>query len=89
MEDKNISQHMTKWEFDDKVTKVFDEMLERSVPSYNRMRELITQIIIFHIKKNNLTHNTILDLGCSTGEQIQELKNYKNHLIKLKFLDVP
>ena len=27
-------------------------------------------------KKNNLTHNTILDLGCSTGEQIQELKNY-------------
>ena len=51
MEDKNISQHMNKWEFDAKVTKVFDEMLERSVPSYNRMRELITQIIIFHIKK--------------------------------------
>lgn len=86
MEDKNISQHMNKWEFDAKVTKVFDEMLERSVPSYNRMRELITQIIIFHIKKNNLTHNTILDLGCSTGEQIQELKNYlhQNYYIGLE-----
>lgn len=84
--DKNISEHMDKWEFDAQVTKVFDEMLERSIPSYQRMRYLITQIVIEHIKKNNLTHNTILDLGCSTGEQIQELKTHlhQNYFIGLE-----
>ena len=72
--DKNITNHMTdKWEFDAQVTKVFDEMLSRSVPSYNRMRTLITEIVKYHIKQNNLTHNNILDLGCSTGEQIEQI----------------
>lgn len=74
--DKNISEHMTKWEFDENVSKVFDEMLERSIPSYNRMRYLITQITINHINKNTLMHSNIIDLGCSTGEQIKELNTY-------------
>ena len=84
--DKNISKHMDKWEFDTQVTKVFDEMLERSIPSYQRMRTLVTEIVKYHIKQNNLTHNNILDLGCSTGEQIEQLKNqlHQNYYIGLE-----
>lgn len=75
-EDKNITVNMGKWEFNEDVSQVFDEMLERSIPSYNRMRYLITNIVTEHIRKNNLTHTTILDLGCSTGEQIYELNRH-------------
>ena len=74
--DKNITENMDKWEFNEDVSQVFDEMLERSIPSYNRMRYLITKIVIEHIKNNNLTHTNILDLGCSTGEQIFELNKH-------------
>ena len=87
MQDKDITKSMSdKWEFNDEVSKVFDEMLNRSIPSYDRMRYLITQIVIEHIKKNNLTHNTILDLGCSTGEQIKELSIHlhQNNFIGLE-----
>lgn len=84
MKDKNITKSMNeKWEFNEEVSEVFDEMLNRSIPSYDRMRYLITQIVIEHIKKNNLTHTSILDLGCSTGEQIYELNK---HLHQNKFI---
>lgn len=74
--DKNITEGMDKWEFNEEVSQVFDEMLERSIPSYNRMRYLVTQIVIEHIKKHNLTHTNIIDYGCSTGEQIYLLNNH-------------
>ena len=74
--DKNITRNMGNWEFNEEVSQVFDEMLSRSIPSYNRMRYLVTQIVVEHIRKNNLTHNTILDLGCSTGEQISVLNKH-------------
>ena len=74
--DKNITKDMDKWEFNEEVSQVFDEMLSRSIPSYNRMRYLVTQIVIEHIRKNNLIHTAILDLGCSTGEQISVLNRH-------------
>ena len=33
-----------KWEFNQEVTDCFDEMLERSIPAYNDMRDLVTRI---------------------------------------------
>ena len=74
--DKNITKGMDKWEFNDAVSQVFDEMLGRSIPSYERMRYLIDRIVTEHITKNNLTASTILDLGCSTGEQICRLQKH-------------
>ena len=32
-----------KWEFDKDVTKVFDNMLSRSIPQYNVMRDLVVK----------------------------------------------
>ena len=55
-----------KWEFNQEVTDCFDEMLERSIPAYADMRELVTKIGKRYVQR--LT--SIVDLGCSTGEAI-------------------
>ena len=71
MKDKDITKDMERWEFNDDVTGVFNEMLERSIPSYHRMRCLVTGLCSDYIKQKGLYDYPILDLGCSTGEQIQ------------------
>lgn len=55
-----------KWEFDEEVTSCFDEMLQRSIPAYSDMRELVTKIGERYVKRKTV----IVDLGCSTGEAI-------------------
>ena len=52
-----------KWQFDEEVTDVFDDMLERSIPDYYNMRELVHKLT----KKYARPNTVILDLGCSTG----------------------
>lgn len=55
-----------KWEFDDKVTECFDDMLERSIPNYETMRKLVTEIGTNFVKLNT----AIIDIGCSNGNAI-------------------
>lgn len=52
-----------KWEFDDKVTAVFDNMLERSIPAYSDMRDLCFRVGRNFVKPDGL----IVDIGCSNG----------------------
>ena len=65
----------SKWEFDDSVTNVFDDMLERSIPDYKNMRDLVHKLTIKYAKQGTI----IMDLGCSTGgaieQAVKELKN--------------
>ena len=75
-EDKNITESMEgKWEFNEDVTRCFEEMLSRSIPNYFHLRELITSIGEYHIKNNSLNHTNILDIGSSHGEQIKLLSD--------------
>lgn len=52
-----------KWEFDKDVTDVFPDMLSRSIPSYENMRELIYRMARNFVKEGT----NVLDIGCSTG----------------------
>ena len=56
-----------KWTFDEEVTSVFDNMLERSIPDYKNMRELIAAIGSRYVQP----HTSIIDIGCSNGLSIQ------------------
>lgn len=56
-----------KWEFNQEVTDCFGEMLERSIPAYADMRELVKRIGKRFVKRKT----TIVDMGCSTGEAVQ------------------
>ena len=54
------------WEFNEAVTNCFDNMLERSIPGYNRMRELVFEFGKEFVQE----HTTIVDIGCSLGNAI-------------------
>lgn len=58
-----------RWEFDDSVTRVFDDMLERSIPQYQEMRRLVTDLAIQYVTPKT----AIIDLGCSRGEALDPL----------------
>jgi tRNA (cmo5U34)-methyltransferase len=56
-----------RWAFDEEVTRVFDDMLARSVPQYEVMRRLV-----FEIGSRFVTPATcVVDLGCSRGEAMR------------------
>lgn len=75
-----------KWEFDENVTKVFGDMLSRSIPDYDMMRELV-----FKIGKNFIKEgSTIVDMGCSNGLSIEEfVKAFPQNCFHLLDVSVP
>lgn len=55
-----------RWSFDESVTRVFSDMLERSIPQYEEMRWLV-----FDLGKRFVQDGTdIVDLGCSRGDAL-------------------
>jgi tRNA (cmo5U34)-methyltransferase len=60
-----------RWSFDDEVTRVFDDMLERSIPQYETMRGLV-----FEVGRKFVRPGTqLVDLGCSHGEALAPFVN--------------
>lgn len=58
-----------KWEFNNEVTKVFDDMLSRSIPQYEVMRASCLSIA----RRFVVSGTDIVDLGCSRGEAMAPL----------------
>ena len=54
------------WVFDAAVAEGFDDMLERSIPEYETMRELTTLVASAFVRPGTL----VVDLGCSRGEAL-------------------
>ncbi len=55
-----------RFEFNEAVADVFDDMVNRSIPFYNEIHRLIIDII----EKSFINNSNIYDLGCSTGSTI-------------------
>lgn len=51
------------------MTQVFDDMLQRSIPDYGTMRQAVIDLAM----KYAIADGTIVDLGCSRGENIARL----------------
>jgi len=77
---KNIDK---KFEFDETVAAVFDDMLSRSVPYYNEVIDLIVSLILSR-EEDGLS---ILDLGSSTAKLLLELHNRTTKDIRLTGID--
>ncbi len=56
-----------KWEFNEEVSACFDNMLERSIPQYDLMRDLTFKIGSEFVSIGS----NILDIGCSNGRAIE------------------
>lgn len=70
MEDKVFSEPIEKqFEFDESVASVFDDMLERSIPFYDEVRQLEIALIL----ANEGEGKRVLDLGSSTAKFLIEL----------------
>lgn len=83
MQDTVIPQG--KWVFDKEVTDVFQNMLERSIPGYHEMRNLM-----FEIGRSFVTeYSTITDIGCSNGLSIEPfVKAFSDGKIHFHLIDV-
>jgi len=69
MNDKTVDMTMPTgaWKFDEEVTSAFEDMLERSIPQYDVMRDAV-----FEIGSNFVTSRTdVVDLGCSRGNALE------------------
>ncbi|MCD6653589.1 MAG: carboxy-S-adenosyl-L-methionine synthase CmoA [Sulfurovum sp.] len=84
MKDKVFEKPIEKkFEFDETVASVFDDMLSRSVPFYDEVRKLIISLILFEQKEGK----KVLDLGSSTGKFLLDLYAKMDARMELKGLD--
>ena len=59
------------WEFDKGVTEVFEDMLERSIPDYKKMRTASSALAFASGPVDR-----VLDIGCSNGLALRRLDKY-------------
>lgn len=64
-----------RWEFDEAVAEVFDDMLARSIPSYEAMREVVTDVATFYARRARPRTGLpwVVDLGTSRGRALLPL----------------
>ena len=72
-----------KFEFDEAVASVFDDMLSRSVPFYDEVRKLVIALILTEEAEGK----KVLDLGSSTAKFLLDLHSKMQTTMKLKGLD--
>ena len=58
--------------FDEHVTERFEDMLARSIPEYETMRGIATDVARRYAQR---AHSTVLDLGCSKGGAIESVRH--------------
>ena len=84
MKDKVFDKPIEKkFEFDEAVASVFDDMLSRSVPFYDEVRKVIISLILAREKEGL----KILDLGSSTAKFLLDLHSKMTTNMQLKGLD--
>jgi len=84
MKDKVFNKPIEKkFEFDQAVASVFDDMLSRSVPFYDEVRKLVISLIL----SEQADEKKVLDLGSSTAKFLLDLHSKMHTNMKLKGLD--
>lgn len=84
MKDKVFDKPIEKkFEFDEAVASVFDDMLSRSVPFYDEVRKLIISIILAEQGEGK----RLLDLGSSTAKFLLDLDSKLSTKMYLKGID--
>jgi tRNA (cmo5U34)-methyltransferase len=84
MKDKVFNKPIEKkFEFNEAVASVFDDMLSRSVPFYDDVRKLVISLILTEEKEDL----KVLDLGSSTAKFLLDLHSKMSVNMRLKGLD--
>ncbi len=84
--DKIYSQPLSKvtpFTFNKEVAEVFDDMVNRSIPFYKELQELIAQLALAYVQPES----SIYDLGCSTGETMLQISRKSSTPLSIIGLD--
>lgn len=65
----NVQYPLSRWSFNQEVSEVFDNHVRQSVPLYDYMQHIVTQMSDFFVQNNTV----IYDIGCATGETIYQI----------------
>jgi tRNA (cmo5U34)-methyltransferase len=60
--------------FDDRVAKVFDDMVSRSVPFYKEVQRIQSDLVMDFLPEDS---GVVCDLGCSTGTTLEYLTKHQ------------
>ncbi len=71
------------FKFEEKVVKVFDDMVNRSVPFYEEMQRMIGEIAADH----TIPGTDVYDLGCSTGTTMIQMNEHVDKDIRFIGID--
>ena len=71
-----------KFEFNEPVARVFDDMLERSVPFYKECQQMVIDLTLHFAQKDS----AVYDLGCSTGTLLRNLVRAVPEKLKVRFV---
>lgn len=80
---KEQIEQSSDFKFDQKVVKVFDDMVTRSVPFYIEMQRMIAELAGEYAKSNS----SIYDLGCSTGTTMVNMNPMVSKDVKFVGID--
>lgn len=84
MKDKVFEKPINKqFEFDENVASVFDDMLDRSIPFYAEVLELVCDMSLKYTDDGS----TILDLGCSTANTLLAICKKSPYKLNLVGID--
>ncbi|EBD0366041.1 TPA: methyltransferase domain-containing protein [Salmonella enterica subsp. enterica serovar Muenchen] len=72
------------WRFDHEVVQAFDEHVRRSVPFYDQVQTMISDISEWFVRDGT----TIYDLGTSTGETIYRLKDKHKSKKNIRYIGI-
>lgn len=76
--------NLSSWQFDEKVSNIFDTHVRQSVPGYDDIQQLVCSLSDYFVKHKGI----IYDLGCSTGETIYLINNrHKNKQLQFVGID--
>ncbi len=80
---RNKKDLVSDFDFGKNTARVFDDMLNRSVPFYSEMQRMISEMAGYFAAENT----NLYDLGCSTGETLIYLDQIMPEHIKLIGVD--
>jgi tRNA (cmo5U34)-methyltransferase len=75
-----------KWEFNEDVSQCFEDMLARSIPQYDVMRDAVFSLGVKILDKHKVKN--ILDIGCSDGLGLERFVRHYGALCRYKGIDV-
>lgn len=71
------------FKFGENVARVFDDMVNRSVPFYGEIQRMMAELAADHAKENS----DVYDLGCSTGTTMMGMDTMVNQNIRFIGID--